>query len=423
MLSRLRSRVDRLCAYDHCRVVLPSFAWRHGRTAAERLHRAVLDLDLGPGPRTTAALAAAAALHLVRGTRDVLVIWRRQRAACRQGYGVGARQQLADLFVAKFRYNHPAKLYYALRMFRLPRSRWSGYFSHNETTLLLGRFQACAGDRALWTKRGWSDYCARHDIPSARMAATAGPDSLQVFAPELLRAGGDLFVKPDVDYSARGGILLEWDASAQGWNISGAASGFVPADGLEEFLRRRAVRERIVVQPRLRNAPEVADLASRALVNLRVVTLNIPGQGISILMAALRMPPADQPTSDVVGSTFSAPVDPATGRLGDAESGRLHLGSCPRHPFNGAQVRDRVLAAWPRMRELALAAHERLPGMPAVGWDLVATSDGVFILEANAIWHAFLAQHWGRAPLGETAWPECMLAALARVEAPAPAAA
>ena len=50
--------------------------------------------------------------------------------------------------------------------------------------------------------------------------------------------------------------------------------------------------------------------------------------------------------------------------------------------------------------------------MPTIGWDLVATADGVLILEANAVWHAYLGQQWGRSPLGETAWAEVMLQAL-----------
>jgi hypothetical protein len=135
-------------------------------------------------------------------------------------------------------------------------------------------------------------------------------------------------------------------------------------------------------------------------------------------MAALRVPPGDEPTSDVVGSTLVVPVDLETGRLGRAESGRMEKGAMASNPKTGARFEGRLVSQWSEMKAKALAAHrEHLGFMPAVGWDLVATDRGVFILEANAVWNGNLAQLWGRAPLGETVWPEVMMAALDELEA------
>jgi hypothetical protein len=145
------------------------------------------------------------------------------------------------------------------------------------------------------------------------------------------------------------------------------------------------------------------------LVNLRVITLCSMRREITVLMAALRLPPGDQPTSDVVGVTFIIPLDPESGMLGQAECARLELGALANHPHSGVRFQGRTIAEWPAMRAQVIAAHRRLPNMPAIGWDCIATEQGAFILEANAVWHADVAQQWGLLPLGESAWPKVML--------------
>lgn len=418
MASTFFQKIDRLCAYDHCRISLPWFVWHRASDVSSRLHRHIIALEAGGLAIDAGFLTkcGAALIHLMRGSRDIIMTWQRMHAGCKQGYGVGQIRQLRELFIATFRHNHPAKLYYATRLFRLERRRWNSVFSHGELTLLLSRFENRKPELRLWTKRGWADFCRAHNLPSPPVAALAGPAGIQVLEAAALAPGHDLFAKPDVDYSSRGAVLLEWDRTANGWYAVGAKSGFVGAKALPGFLTELARTTQFVVQPRLRNAPDLADLASRALVNVRVVTLHHPDNTVSILMAALRLPPGDQPTSDVLGSTFSVAIDPETGIMHEAECARLQLGSSPRHPFNGAPLRGRKIADWARMRQMALDAHAKIPFMPTIGWDLVATADGVFILEANAVWNAYLGQQWGRSPLGETDWPALMENALAAKE-------
>ncbi|MBK8478484.1 MAG: hypothetical protein IPL39_20015 [Opitutaceae bacterium] len=406
--------LERLCAYDHCRVSLPWFVWARRRDAASLLHRRILALDpVGPGAAVGAARTVlAAGLFMARGSREVVRTWRRLGGAATQGYGVPRTRQLAQLFIALFRYNIPPKVYYRSCLFRLARERWNAIFSHEETTFVLGQFERATMHLDLWSKSGWAAFCAAYGIDTPPLCARAIDGTVTMIESDGLPAGADYFVKPDRDYSGRGGIMLEWQAVRAGWQAHGAITAFVSRDGLVEFLRAHSRTGALVVQERLRNAPDLADLTSRALINFRIVTLRMPDGTISVLMAALRLPPGDQPTSDVVGSTLCVPVDTETGRLGCAESAELVLGARERHPVSGATIEGRAIAQWPEMRARAIAAHGHLPSLTTVGWDLIATDRGVFILEANAVWNGNLAQHWGRAPLGETAWPALMLAHL-----------
>lgn len=421
MRHRLLAWADRLCAYDHCKVPLPWFAWRGKTDAVSRLHQKALAFEnRGRNAAPVFLISAIAALlHAIRGTRENLNVWRRLRRACTEGYGVSAGRQLALLLVATFRYNLPPKSFYALRLFKLERRRWPAIFSHGEITLILAEIEARAPHKELWTKNGWAAFCVQHDIPGVEVAAMAWRHELQIRRPDLLQPGRDLFIKPDVDYSARGGIMLTWNEADRGWDAAGAATGLVPAAGLARFLTGIDPDKAMLVQPRLRNDPDLADLTAHSLANARVITLNTPGNGIEFLVAVLRVPPFDEPVSDIVGSTVGILIDPETGRLGHISGPRLQFGDCDCHPHRGVRVRDRVLKPWPKMRELALATHAKLPFMPVVGWDVIATTEGVKILEANAVWNANVGQAWGQQPLGETVWPQRMLTAL---EQTAPAA-
>lgn len=407
----MRNALERLCAFDHCRVPLPWFVWTRRDDPASRLHRRIMASDpAGPGRAVGPVTVMVAALvHGLRCGRDVWLTWRSLSALTRQGYGVSRCRQLAQLLVAVLRYNFPASLYYRLRLFRLERSRWIACFSHEETTLVLARVEQATAQHGLWTKSGWASFAAAHGIATPPVLAWVRGGTLTVAAGGMLPAGRDYFVKPDRDYSARGGLMLEWNAAKSGWQACGASAAFVPPEGLATFLTEHARLTDHVVQERLRNAPDLADLAPRALVNFRILTQRSGSGTCRMVMASVRFPPGAQPTSDVVGSTLCAPVDPVTGEFGRVECALLGLGAFERHPGSGVLVTGRRSAQWAEMRDRALAAHAEVPWLPTIGWDLIATDRGVFILEANAVWNGNLTQQWGRLPLGETAVPALLL--------------
>jgi hypothetical protein len=49
----------------------------------------------------------------------------------------------------------------------------------------------------------------------------------------------------------------------------------------------------------------------------------------------------------------------------------------------GQPVAGRVLATWPALKALAMAAHRAFPHRILVGWDLASTVDGPVLLEGN----------------------------------------
>lgn len=352
---------------------------------------------------------AAAVLHVARVGREIVICWRAKSAACRKGFGVSRGRQLATLVYTAFRHNFPPSLYYRARLFRLARERWPAVFSHGEVMVVLNEIEARTARLDVWSKRGWDRFCARHGLALPPVLAEVAGGR---FAGGEGAEGRDLFIKPDLGWASRGTALLEWRAGEGGWRARGGREGFVRAGELERFVLEVAAGADVIVQPRLRTARGLADLSPRALANFRVVTVRSAEGRCSVFSAALRMPWHEEHCSDVAEGFF-VPVDQATGRLGCAEGLDMSPGPLAVHPLTGARIEGREIAEWPEMRERALAAHGLLPEVPCVGWDLVATEEaGVLILEANVTWSTNLAQLRGLAPLGESAWPEAVLAYL-----------
>ncbi len=417
MLKSFLIYCDRLCAYDHSRVPLPWFAWYGRDDATARLRRKILILERGAELREVGAPGwlLAVGLHLGRGGREIVLCWRRRSRACAQGFGVSRLRQLATLLVVVFRYNFPPSLYYRARLFRLSRERWLAVFSHDEPVVLVPVIEQRTAGHDLWTKLGWERFCTRHALPGVVAIARVADGRVMVSDTAAWAEEGDLFLKPDAGWASRGTVMLEWQAGKNGWEATGARSGFVRREELERFAVEAAAGGVLVVQPRRRNHPDLADLAARALVNFRVLTIRDPHGSMTVFSAALRIPGHAEHCSDVAEGYF-VPVDLRDGTLGCAEGLDLSSGPLTVHPVTGARIAGRQIRQWTEMRALALAAHAVMPrSVPCVGWDVVCTDAGVKLLEANVAWSGNLTQLRGLAPLGESSWPETMLAYLDEV--------
>jgi hypothetical protein len=123
---------------------------------------------------------------------------------------------------------------------------------------------------------------------------------------------------------------------------------------------------------------------------LRLLTLWTPGEPAPFVARAVqRIGTADTvPTDNWSGGGISAPVDLASGRLGE---GRMHPLKGTRaeqrftqHPDTGAQIAGAVLPGWSEVTDTVLRAAASVPFNRMAGWDILVDAEGVpVILEAN----------------------------------------
>ncbi|GAB2177897.1 sugar-transfer associated ATP-grasp domain-containing protein [Dongia sp. agr-C8] len=159
----------------------------------------------------------------------------------------------------------------------------------------------------------------------------------------------------------------------------------------------------LLLQPRLFNHPDLADINLGTLSTFRVVTALDEQERPELIGAVLRMPSrADSAVDNFHAGGIAAPVDPATGRLGAASdmglkpSTRWHA----VHPVTGGQIEGRVVPYWPEVMALVAEAHAKLGERVVIGWDVAVLEDGPAIVEANGLPDQDILQRIHKAPLG-----------------------
>jgi hypothetical protein len=220
--------------------------------------------------------------------------------------------------------------------------------------------------------------------------------------------GADLFIKP---IGGRGGCGAErWDHIGSGRfrNVHGEV---LTAAKLLDHIRAISTAEDCVIQPRLTNRREMADLSNGALATARIVTMENERGGHEVTDAVLRMAVGENTTVDNFhAGGIAARIDVATGELGAATDVGLRpdRGWCDRHPDTGAVIRGRRLPIWQETTDLVCRAHAAFADRVVIGWDVAITDDGPVLIEGNGAPDVDIHQRVSGVPLGQTRFGELL---------------
>ncbi|QYM80346.1 hypothetical protein K0B96_06970 [Horticoccus luteus] len=396
----------RLVAFDHCRIPLRSFDFLPRTDPLSRLHQRLLELETdAPRPASRFHRSVAAALWLAIGLLAALRFHRRYSAHVRRTHGISARHQFADLCYGVWRHNTFPRHYYWRKLFLLPnRSAWLANLEHRQVNDLVTDLNRALPVHRIADKFAFYQHCLATGLPTPPVLAAwrhgERCDSPADTGDRL--PAQDLFAKPIADYGSVGTLAFRYDAQRHAYH---SEAGVLDSAALLEYLRQRSLGTGYILQPRLVNGGVWADYGDRDLCNLRIVTGRFPDGEPQLISSFLRLPSSHTTFGHDRHVLLSA-VDVATGTLGPGVFREITKGSFDVHPDTGACITGRVLPGWAAMAELTLRAHRTLPWMPFIGWDVVETSAGLHLLEANAFWGADAAQLPGAVPLGHTAFPE-----------------
>jgi hypothetical protein len=217
----------------------------------------------------------------------------------------------------------------------------------------------------------------------------------------------DLFVKPSRGRGGEGAGL--WQRSADGYRLQDGAP--LSPEQLVKHLAKVSKRTTLLVQPRARNHPALADLSNGALCTARIVTMRTETGGHEAVCALFRMAVGDNRLVDNFhAGGIAAPIDVATGTLGAATDWGLRPrhGWKTQHPDTGGRIEGRILPLWAETRALAERAHTAFDDRHIVGWDMAILADGPAIVEANGGPDTDMHQRVSREPLGSQRFGELM---------------
>ena len=373
-----------------------------GTQARRLLHDFGLEKKMRyPAPYPIFALPVARQL-LILGV--IARYWPVAAGKVRRDYGIGIGRQLAELLRIGLSDGVDAKSYYVHELYRPEPGLFAATMTRVETKNgLNGAIQRARGvldgPQDMNDKLEFWRVCEAHQVASAPILATV-EEGVIVWMAARETFDGDLFVKERRGRGGRFTLNFERVGPFLFRDDDGALVNF---DEIVRRLQELAATRRLIVQPTLRNHPEIGSLTDKSLAVFRVMTCmddrGEPQVTHGVLRMLRRFEPDWPKTHD---ADWGCAVDVETGELG------LLTGDAPEtctrwfadHPATGERVTGRRLSGWPDLAGLALRAHRVFRARTLVGWDIGWTPDGPVILEGNSNPDFSYFQRVYRTPVG-----------------------
>jgi hypothetical protein len=328
--------------------------------------------------------------------------------------GPGVAQQIVQQVWLSICYRIVPRYYYVFELHRPElRRRAAEYLTRTETKSGVYRALKQRGDRSRFVrindKLAFSSFFGRHGLRVAPVFASfrAGLRVGNV-GDGSLPEERDLFVKK---IEGRGGIgAALWQAQPHG-RYRNTRGEECTGEELVARVLESSKQADCLIQARMVNHPEIADLTPGALSTVRLLTiLNEQGEPEAV-NAAFRMAISKtSPVDNFHAGGIAAAVDVATGTLGAATG--LGLGGDFRwhetHPLTGGRIRGRCLPHWAQAVALAIAAHRLVAPRVMVGWDIGFLPEGPCLIEGNTGPDADIHQRTELRPIGNARYGELL---------------
>jgi hypothetical protein len=178
-----------------------------------------------------------------------------------------------------------------------------------------------------------------------------------------------------------------------------------PAAADAAFLGRQ---RNVLIQPRIRQHPEIDAIYAGAINTVRIDTL-LTEAGCQHDAAMLRLGAGGSVIDNAGAGGLAVGIDLATGALFPLARSRARYGlrEFAAHPDTGTVFAGRRIPFWREVRALAVRAAEAMRPLGSLGWDVVITPEGPVLLEVNFNWGVNAMQTacggLGRTPIGRLA--------------------
>ncbi len=283
--------------------------------------------------------------------------------------------------------------YYMFRLYQSRHQRDASFYLHRFETkggvyrMLKPYFQKRATIKLsvlFNNKAAFAAHCIQHGLAAVALLALAEEGRLTWKVAEERLPAVDLFLKPK---TARGGQGAErWDCESSNTYRNTRTGEVRSSTELIEYVKALSKQKAYLIQPRLRNHPDLTDLSNGALLTCRIVTIEGEDGRPDATDAVLRIAIGNNTLVDNLhAGGISAPIDMDTGELGKATDvgAMVGRGWLERHPDNGAQISGRRLPFWRETLCLVERAHATFVGQMIIGWDVPVLVDGPCLVEAN----------------------------------------
>jgi hypothetical protein len=154
-----------------------------------------------------------------------------------------------------------------------------------------------------------------------------------------------------------------------------------PAEADAAFLGRQ---RNVLIQPRIRQHPEIDAIYAGAINTVRIDTL-LTEAGCQSNAAMLRLGVGGSSIDNASAGGLAVGIDLETGALFPRAWSRASFGlrEFTAHPDTGTVFAGRKIPFWPEVRALTVRGAEAMRPLGSLGWDVVITPEGPVLLEVN----------------------------------------
>jgi hypothetical protein len=335
---------------------------------------------------------------------SIAIYTRRNGAIIRARTGKRISRQIAEQVRLELVHSIAPYWYYVFELHEdTRRTRAALYLQRHETKGPIYAALQPAADDGMRDKLVFSAVCLAKGVRAVPVLLdlTGGVASVPDGGGLSSLPARDIFVKPRV---GRGGRHAErWDWSG-GDAYKSPMGDILSEPALMARLKRLSRERSYVVQPRLANHPDLADLNNGALATVRIITIRDEVGRSEATDAVFRMAIGGNHTVDNFhAGGIAAAVEIKTGALGPASNlgTDARVGWHDAHPTTGARIEGRVLPFWQELVDLACRAHAVFTSRVVVGWDITILPDGPCVVEGNTRPDLDILQRISRSPLGD----------------------
>jgi hypothetical protein len=166
-----------------------------------------------------------------------------------------------------------------------------------------------------------------------------------------------------------------------------------------EFLR---TAKNILIQPRLKNHPDLEKIFSGSLNSVRIDTL-IDGSDVLISGACLKIGTGTAVVDNWDKGSIAIRINLEDGSLASTGINKISYGRrvFEAHPDTNVKFEGIVVPFWAEILDMARRAARAIRPHVTLGWDIAITPEGPVVLEANDNWDFILLQD-AVGPLGKS---------------------
>jgi hypothetical protein len=308
---------------------------------------------------------------------------------CLEEHSISKLKQLCDLFILAFGYCIPPMEYYVLRLYQWPRTNWLDFtydFQANSWHAALNYPNAKITQQLICDKAAFEMFLSEHRLPTIESLHVI-KKGIEITPKELASLPETSFFKPTNGNRSAGCFALQKDDSIDHdaklrfiWFKGGSE---MPHKDSKDLNRLIASRD-YLIQPLLKNHPDFEQLfGTDKLATIRLITCNAEGKctGISaVLETAMPYKPM---------LYWNVAIDISTGEFIEP----IKHNGIERPEFDAwfATLRGQKCPQWQALLTLCTSAHDLLPELLTIGWDVSLEENGPTIVEGNISWG--LQQH------------------------------